>query len=456
MGAPELFERTETIAAREAAAAGIDWTFAPMADLSRDARWGRIAEGFGEDPWLGSLYTAASVQGFQGKSIADTNRLVACLKHYVGYGAAEGGRDYNTTEISEYTLRNFYLPQFKAGVNAGAWTVMSAFNELSGMPASGNYHTLNEILRDEWKFSGFVVSDWTSVSELIPHGIAADATEAAQLALTAGVDMEMVSTTYLDTVAQQIKAGKIRESVVDEAVRRVLTVKFEKGLFENPFTDETRYQTAFLRPDALALAREAAAKSCVLLKNEKSALPLSPQVKKIALIGPLADDAGEMLGCWASRGHAKDAISLATGIRSKLASDVELAVVRGCDLTGTKKIQKRLDGTAETVEGVEKMSDDIAAAVAAANSADAVILALGEPSGWSGENSSRSDLGLPGQQMELFNAIIATGKTSDSGFIQWPAAGFATCSGKGDRNFGSVVTRRSRRQRRGGRVVRRC
>ena len=206
---PELFERTQAVSARESAAAGIDWVFAPMVDLTRDPRWGRIAEGFGEDPWLGAMDAAASVRGFQGTNCADTNRVVACLKHYVGYGAAEGGRDYNTTEISEFTLRNFYLPQFKAGVDAGALTVMSAFNELSGFPASANRHTLTEILRNEWKFPGFVVSDYESVSELINHGVAADNAEAARLALTAGVDMEMVSTTYRDALPQQVEQGKI-------------------------------------------------------------------------------------------------------------------------------------------------------------------------------------------------------------------------------------------------------
>jgi beta-glucosidase-like glycosyl hydrolase len=259
---PSLFERTQTIAAREAAAAGIDWTFAPMVDLARDPRWGRIIEGFGEDPYLGSLYGAANVRGFQGTNVADPDRVVACVKHYVGYGAAEGGRDYNTTEISRFTLRNFYLPQFKAGIDAGALTIMSAFNDLDGIPTSGNAFTLTEVLRDEWKFKGFVVSDYQSVSQMIDHGYAANEEEAARFALTAGVDMEMVSTTYVDTVAAQIKEKKISKSTLDEAVRRVLTVKFEKGLFDHPFVDETRYKTAYLQPDALALAREAAQKSC--------------------------------------------------------------------------------------------------------------------------------------------------------------------------------------------------
>ncbi len=218
---PELFERTETISARETAAVGIDWTFAPMVDLGRDPRWGRVAEGFGEDPWLGALYATACVHGFQGTNIANSDRVVSCLKHYAGYGATEGGRDYNTTEISEYTLRNFYLPQFRAGVDAGAWTLMSAFNCLSGMPATANRHTLTEILRDEWKFRGFVISDWDSVNELISQGVAADGAEAARLALTAGVDMEMVSSNYHNTLPEQVKQGKVPTSVVDEAGRRM-------------------------------------------------------------------------------------------------------------------------------------------------------------------------------------------------------------------------------------------
>ena len=406
---PELFERTEAISARETAAVGIDWTFAPMVDLARDPRWGRIAEGFGEDPWLGALYTAACVRGFQGTNVAAPDRVVACLKHYAGYGAAEGGRDYNTTEISEYTLRNFYLPQFKAGVDAGALTLMSAFNCLSGMPASANRHTLTEILRDEWKFRGFVISDWDAVNELIPHGVAADEAEAARLALTAGVDMEMVSTNYHDTLAEQVEQGKVRESIVDEAVRRILTVKFAKGLFERPFVDEGLCQTAFLKPDALALAREAAAKSCVLLKNENGVLPISRPAKTIALIGPLAEETRDLLGCWDARGRWQDAVSLAAGLRAKLAAGSELKVVRGCNLTETGKITKRLDGTS-VAEAAAADGEDFAEAVSAARAADAVILALGEPAGWTGENSSRSDLGLPGRQMELFDAVVAAGK----------------------------------------------
>ncbi|MGO8765116.1 MAG: beta-glucosidase BglX [Limisphaerales bacterium] len=406
---PELFERTDTIAAREAAAAGVDWAFSPMVDTARDPRWGRIAEGFGEDPWLGSLDAAACVRGLQGPNVADTNRVLACLKHFVGYGAAEGGRDYNTTEISEFTLRNFYLPQFKAGVDAGALTLMSAFNDLDGIPASANHHTLTDILRDEWKFPGFVVSDYAAVDELIDHGIAANPSEAARFALTAGVDMEMVSTDYLATVATQVKTGQIPQSVVDEAVRRILTVKFEKGLFDHPYTDESRWKTANLQPDAIALAREAAAKSCVLLKNDGDILPLSKNVKNIALIGPLGNDAEEMVGPWYSRGHIADMVSLAAGIRAKLSPDATLSISRGCSIIESGKERLHVE-TYEKIIEQPTGSNEIAQAVEAAKSADVVVMALGEPRDWSGEDGSRSTLDLPGRQLELLNAVAATGK----------------------------------------------
>ncbi|HUA68825.1 MAG TPA: beta-glucosidase BglX [Candidatus Saccharimonadales bacterium] len=405
---PGLFQQTQAIAAREAAAAGVDWAFAPMVDLARDPRWGRIAEGFGEDPWLGSLYAAAAVRGFQGPDVAGPNQVVACLKHYVGYGAAEGGRDYNTTEISEFTLRNFYLPQFKAGVDAGALTIMSSFNCLSGFPASADRHTLTDILRREWKFNGFVVSDWNAVAELMEQGVAANEAEAARLALTAGVDMEMVSTNYHDTLKQQVLSGKIPESVLNEAVRRVLTVKFEKGLFDHPYVDESRCSNAFLRPDAIALAREAAAKSCVLLKDEDNALPVSKEVKRIALIGPLADDADDLVGCWCSRAHDDDIVSLAQGIRAKLQPGAQLMVARGCRVIDSGKPRYRLDGT--EIKDAPTGSNEIAEAASLAKTADVVVMALGEPRQWCGENSSRSQLTLPGKQQELFDAVATTGK----------------------------------------------
>jgi beta-glucosidase len=407
---PELFERTQAISAREAAAGGVDWTFAPMIDLAPDPRWGRIAEGFGEDPWLGALDAAASVRGFQGTNPAAPDRVVACLKHYVGYGAAQGGRDYNTTEISEFTLRNFYLPQFKAGVEAGAWTVMSAFNDLPGTPASANWHTLTGILRHEWNFPGFVVSDWKAVEQLTEHGIAADRADAARLALTAGVDMEMVSTTYVDTLKAQVKAGKVPIKVVNEAVRRVLTVKFVRGLFDHPYVDEALCRTAFVRPDALVLAREAAAKSCVLLKNRDRALPLSRQAGNIALIGPLAEDAEELVGSWYSRVHAADTTSLADGIKAKLGHEARLTVARGCAISEGGKPRYHVQDYRLIEEKIVPGPGEIDQAVAAAKAADVVLLALGEPRDWSGEDAARSHLDLPGRQMELFEAVAAAGK----------------------------------------------
>jgi len=386
-------------------------TFAPMVDLARDPRWGRIAEGFGEDPYLGSLDAAASVRGFQGTNVADPHRVVACLKHFVGYGAAEGGRDYNTTEISEFTLRNFYLPQFKSGVDAGALTLMSAFNCLSGFPASGNRHTLSEILRGEWKFPGFVVSDWQSVGELTTHGVAADETAAARLGLTAGVDMEMVSATYRNTLKQQVAQGMISKKVVDEAVRRVLTVKFEKSLFDHPYTDEARYQTAFLQGDALDLARQAAQKSCVLLKNENGVLPISSHVDKLALIGPFAENAQELVGPWHSRAHTNDLTTFAEAVRHQLNSDAQLTVARGCPMLepGCAKTPLNISDFSP-VQEQPAGSNEMADAVALAKTADVVVLALGEPLDWSGESATRTDLGLPGRQQELFDVVAATGK----------------------------------------------
>lgn len=407
---PALFERTETVAAREASAAGIDWVFAPMVDLARDPRWGRIAEGFGEDPWLGAVDARACVRGFQGADMAATNRVAACLKHYVGYGAAEGGRDYNTTEISEFTLRNFYLPPFKAGVEAGAPTLMSSFNCLSGFPASAQRHTLTDILRGEWKFPGLVVSDYESVGELVAHGVAPDATNAARLALTAGVDMEMVSPTYHNTLRRQVEQGIIPERVLDEAVRRVLWVKFKKGLFDHPYTDGSRGQTACLLPDALQLAREAAAKSCVLLKNTNAALPLSPR-QKIALIGPLTDNAQELVGPWHARAHTNELISLAKAIRGQLSASNDVSVARGCALLepDVNKVARDITNFLPLPGGATG-TNEIAEAVALARTAEVVVLALGEPLDWSGEDASRSELGLPGRQAELFDAVAATGK----------------------------------------------
>ncbi len=393
---PGLVEQAARVAAREASATGIRWTFSPMVDIARDARWGRIAEGAGEDPYLGSAMAAAYVRGYQGDSLDAPDSIAACAKHYVGYGAAEGGRDYNTTEISEHTLRQFYLPPFHAAVNAGSATIMSAFNSLNGVPSSANPFTLTQVLRNEWGFRGVVDSDWTSIAELMAHGIANDGATAAKKAFLAGVDMDMASSLYHDHLANLVRSGQVPMSRVDEGVRRVLRLKFALGLFDHPYVDEAQEAGAMLRPEYVTLARTAAERSLVLLKNAPAAggatvLPLAAGAQNIALIGPLADDPPNMLGSWAGLGRAADVTSLHSALAARV-GEQHLLRAHGAGI---------LDGT----------DADIAAAVATADQADVVILALGEDAGaMTGEASSRSVLGLPGRQQELLEKIVATGK----------------------------------------------
>ncbi len=391
---PLLVEHATRIAAREASASGIRWTFSPMVDIARDARWGRMAEGAGEDPFLGSEMAAAHVRGYQGSRLDAPDSIAACAKHYVGYGAAEGGRDYNTTEISEHTLRQFYLPPFHAAVNAGAATIMSAFNAINGVPASANPFSLQQVLRKEWGFRGVVDSDWEAIGELIPHGLANDGPTAVRKGFLAGVDMDMTSSLYHDHLAQLVRSGQIPQARMDESVRRVLRLKFALGLFDHPYTDEVHEAAAMLRPEAISLARTAAERSLVLLKNtprlnNAPVLPLSSDVHDIALIGPLADDPPNMESL-AKLDRNEDLISFRAAL-SKHVGEQHLFRVRGADITG---------GTDE----------DQAAAVAAAGKADVVVLALGEDTGMSGEAASRSKLGLPGRQQELLEKVVATGK----------------------------------------------
>jgi len=374
----------------EARAAGVTWTFAPMVDIARDPRWGRIVEGSGEDPYLGSVMARARVRGFQGSDYSASDRVVACAKHFVGYGAAEGGRDYNTTDMSERTLREIYLPPFKAAVEAGVGTIMSAFNDLNGIPASANPFTLTDILRQEWRFDGFVVSDYTAVEELIAHGLAADGAEAARQALTAGVDMEMVSRLYARHVPHLIAEGRLAMATLDEAVRRVLRIKFRLGLFERPYADEARERALLLRPEHRAAAREMAARSIVLLKNDGPLLPLSKSVRTVAVIGPLADDRRNLLGPWSADGRAEDVVTILDGIKAKLGPTARVLHARGCEVSG------------EATEG-------IAEAVRAARRAEVAIVVVGESADMSGEAASRASLDLPGRQAELVRAVHATG-----------------------------------------------
>ena len=388
---PSLAERSSAIAAKEAYAAGLRWTFAPMVDIARDPRWGRITEGAGEDPYLGAAFARARVRGFQGDDYSQPGKQLACVKHWVAYGAAEGGRDYNTTEMSEQTLRSIYFPPFKAAVDAGVGTLMSAFNSLNGVPTSANQFTLTKVLRDEWKFDGFVVSDYTSVKELINHGYAANDKEAAWLALNAGVDMEMVSRLFNQHGQELLNEKKWSQATIDEAVRRILRIKFRLGLFERPYVDESLEKTAHLTTESRAVAREIAGKSMVLLKNERETLPLAKNIGSIAVIGPLADDKRSPLGWWSGDGRDEDTVTPLTGIRNKVSAQTKVIYAQGCDVTS--------DSDA-----------GFAQAVAAARSSDVAVVFVGEIKDMAGEAASRATLDLPGRQMDLVKEVSRTGK----------------------------------------------
>lgn len=390
---PDVARRTAEIAGREASAAGINWTFAPMVDIARDPRWGRIAEGAGEDAFLGSAFAAARVQGFQGEDLTDPNRVAACAKHYVAYGGALAGRDYNPVDISLHTLHEVYLPPFKAAVEAGVVTLMSAFNDLNGVPTSANHYTLTEILRGQMGFNGFVVSDYTSIGELVTHGFAADRKDAGKKALLAGVDMDTLTDTYRYDIPVLVEAGLLPIEVVDEAVRRILRVKFSLGLFESPYrTMPEKEAAAFLLPEYLELARDAARRSMVLLKNEDRILPLCDSGKKIALVGPMTDNAPAMLGSWSFTGSSKDVVTILAGIQLAAAqAGIEVAHAPGCTITNEE-------------------SADLAGAQQLAAWADVVVAVVGESADMSGEAASRMELGLPGPQEDLLKALYATGK----------------------------------------------
>lgn len=388
---PAAVQRAASVAASESAAAGVRWTFAPMLDVARDARWGRISEGAGEDPYLGAQMGRARVLGFQGKDYSDPSKIVACAKHWVAYGAAESGRDYNTTDLSEWTLREVYFPPFKAALDAGVGTFMSAFNDLNGVPTSANPFTLTQVLRREWRFDGFVVSDYESVRELLNHGIAATEAGVARQALEAGVDMEMVSRLYNQHGAELLRDGKLSMATIDEAVRRILRVKFRLGLFEHPYTDEGREAALTFNQQNLEAARQVAARSMVLLKNEGEVLPLSKAVQRIAVIGPLADSRRDMIGSWSGDGRAETAVTLLEGIRAKVSGQTKVDYAKGCEVSG------------DNGEGIKE-------AVRVASAAEVVVLAIGESADMTGEARSRSSLDLPGRQLELAQAIAATGK----------------------------------------------
>jgi beta-glucosidase len=387
---PELVKKAAAIAALEASSEGIHWTFAPMVDIARDPRWGRIAETNGEDPYLGSQMAVAMVQGFQGDNLANNSSLAACAKHFVGYGAAEGGRDYNTTLIPESELRNTYLPPFHAAVNANVATIMSAFNDINGIPATANDFTLRKILRSEWGFKGFVVSDWTSVSELIQHGYATDASDAALKAVQAGVDMDMVSDCYARFLKELVTTGALDEEIINDAARNILRIKLRKGLFEHPYAPELR-KMPFLQPESLGVAKELAKQSIVLLKNENEVLPLSPDIRKIAVVGPMADAPVDQLGMWTPDGKGEEAVTPLVAIRKMLGENKVIYAPGISKSRSTDKSQFRN-------------------AVRAARQADVCLIFAGEEQILSGEAHSRAFLNLPGAQEELITEIASTGK----------------------------------------------
>lgn len=387
---PALVTAIEEIAAREARASGVHWTFAPMIDVARDPRWGRISEGAGEDPYLGSVMAAARVRGFQGDDIAAPDRLLACLKHYIAYGAAVGGRDYNSVDLSERTLREVYLPPYQAGVAAGAGSLMSGFNLLNGVPTTANTFTINRILRGELGFDGLIVSDWNSVGELVVHGYAADARDAARLALGATVDMDMVGGSYDGHLAELVRSNVVPTAALDAAVRRVLRAKVALGLFDHPYVDPARERAVILRDDHVAAARDAAGKSMVLLKNAGGLLPLASRVRSIALIGPLADNRSDILGSWHTMGRPEDAVTVLEGVRRRAGPAVTVTHAQGTTIVGGER-----DGFARAVE--------------IARAADVAIVVVGEHEFETGEAASRASLDLPGAQQQLIEAVHATG-----------------------------------------------
>jgi beta-glucosidase len=389
----DLCMRTARATAIEATAFGIHWTFAPAVDIARDQRWGRVVEGAGEDPWLGSRLGVARVRGFQGSDLRADDTMLACPKHFAGYGAVQGGMDYSTADIPETTLREVHLPPFKAAFDAGALTTMASFNDTAGVPSTGNHHLLTDILRGEWGFRGLVVSDFNSEGELIAHGYAADEADAVYKAITAGCDMSIQGGLYLKHIPALVRSGRLKMAVVDEAVRRVLRVKKALGLFDNPYRSlqPERMAKDIRRPEAVALAREAGRKSIVLLKNDRDLLPLPKSGKSIALIGPFVADRSNSLGPWMVFPDIQSSVTLEEGVRAALGSAANLSVVPG--------------------SGIERpVGGGIDAAVAAARAADVVVLYVGESTAMSGEGASRTDITIPKPQLDLIDAVAAVGK----------------------------------------------
>ena len=410
---PEVVEKAQRMAAREASAAGVRWTFAPMVDIARDARWGRIMEGAGEDPFLGSRMAEAQVRGFQGSSLSNPDSIVACVKHFAGYGAAEGGRDYDSSDISEADLENIYLPPFHAAERAGAGTFMAAYMDLNGIPAAGNRWLLHDTLKERWGFQGFVVSDWDAVRSLVTHGFASGDADAAARAASAGLDMEMTSSLFRQQLPALLKAGTISQSVVDDAVRRILTVKYRLGLFDHPYADADAAPGQFVTAEQRAASRKAAAKTAVLLRNEGGLLPLRKSPGTIAVIGPLADSKIDIGGSWSLASHPADNVSVLEGLRRRFASSpasVHYSVGVEINRSQPSIFDSQFPGPAMTLHTDAEKNAAFQAAIETIKASDVAILVLGEAQTMSGERASRSTLDLPGRQEELLEAAVATGK----------------------------------------------
>ena len=387
---PGLVEQACAVSAQEARMSGVDWTFSPMIDVARDPRWGRVAEGYGEDPYTNGVFAAASVRGYQGDDMSAENRMAACLKHYVGYGASEAGRDYVYTEISAQTLWDTYLLPYEMGVKAGAATLMSSFNDISGVPGSANPYIMTEILKKRWKHDGFIVSDWGAVEQLKNQGLAATKKDAARHAFNAGLEMDMMSHAYDRHLKELVEEGKVTMAQVDESVRRVLRVKFRLGLFERPYTPVTNEKDRFFRPQSMAVAAQLAAESMVLLKNDNQILPLTNK-KKIAVVGPMAKNGWDLLGSWCGHGKDTDVEMLYDGLTAEFGGDAELRYAMGCKPQGNDR-------------------SGFAGALDVARWSDVVIVCLGEMLTWSGENASRSTIALPQIQEELVKELKEAGK----------------------------------------------
>ena len=404
-------EQSARIAAEEATADGLNWVFSPMVDIARDPRWGRISEGAGEDTWYGSQVARVMVEGYQGNDLAAANTVMACVKHFALYGAGEAGRDYNTVDMSRHRMFQEYLPPYKAAIEAGAGSVMTSFNEVEGIPASGNKWLMTELLREKWGFDGLVVTDYTAINEMVAHGVGNE-TEVAKLALEAGSDMDMVGELYLSKLGKLVQDGKLNTTYIDQACRRILEAKYKLGLFEDPYryANEELAKNTLMKADFIEAARDISRKSLVLLKNQKNTLPLKKN-GTIALIGPLAKNKRDLIGNWSGAGDWKKAVSVEEGIRNVAGAGIKINYAKGANFTDDAQMIRRLNAHGGELELDSRSSEEmIKEAVRVAQGSDVIVAVVGESQGMSGEAASRADIGLPGQQLELLKALKKTGK----------------------------------------------